>query len=692
MNMWKVIKGVLWLVAVLVLTVACSDDHDVAAPDLSGYEKVKIAVILPFGEGDTDWNNVLNWVKENIRKANKKVIPEYELYDENTVDIDAVATDLANRSDIAAIIGCDYSENTEKLAAKCVKTKKPVFTFSTSEQLQRKYGKSDFLWCLAENDIAQSELLLVQAANFGVKRVSLLASDDLYGQTFVDWFAFQASEMDMEPVDIEEFESDNIEEKCKAITQDSIDCIICVPTSVEDISKIEEALYYKYGYEGIILYSDGAYDSQLISTLGTQKAEGITGISMAADPKTGFSIAYEVEYGSYPDRGVPHVYDAVMTTCYAYRYAQLHNMTVNEAVSALLNQKAEEYGMWSAGAMGEVFLEIEGGGTPGFSGASSSLDFSVDRYSIIQRSTYMLWQVYEGKFIQLDYDARDGNSSMYSSWEWNKQVMQMFDESYVSPTTYPKKEGNWAVVVAGSRQWTNYRHQADALAFYQLLKKNGYDDDHIVLIMEDDLAYNEKNPEPGVVRHTAGGENLYHDVEVDYKLSDVSPEMLEEILLGKTDKGLKAGAKDNVILFWSGHGNKGEWAWGDDDAIKTAQLKSIVEQMSAQKKFRKMLGLIETCYAGSMAEAIKGIPGVLFMTASNAYETSKADEYSTELTTWMTNRFTTTLLSSLNNNADITLRELYYNLFSSTLGSHVTVYNAGLYGNVYTNTMEEYFN
>ena len=57
-----------------------------------------------------------------------------------------------------------------------------------------------------------------------------------------------------------------------------------------------------------------------------------------------------------------------------------------------------------------------------------------------------------------------------------------------------------AVLVAASEGWKNYRHQADVLGMYQYLKEKGYDDDHIILIMADDLAYNEKNPLQGVVR------------------------------------------------------------------------------------------------------------------------------------------------------------------------------------------------
>lgn len=50
-----------------------------------------------------------------------------------------------------------------------------------------------------------------------------------------------------------------------------------------------------------------------------------------------------------------------------------------------------------------------------------------------------------------------------------------------------------------STTWANYRHQADAFAMYQLLRQSGYDDDHIILIIEDNLASDPKNVYPGQI-------------------------------------------------------------------------------------------------------------------------------------------------------------------------------------------------
>ncbi len=48
---------------------------------------------------------------------------------------------------------------------------------------------------------------------------------------------------------------------------------------------------------------------------------------------------------------------------------------------------------------------------------------------------------------------------------------------------------NWAVLVAGSSEWVNYRHQADVCHAYQILHKNGIPDSNIIVMMYDDLAH-----------------------------------------------------------------------------------------------------------------------------------------------------------------------------------------------------------
>lgn len=49
---------------------------------------------------------------------------------------------------------------------------------------------------------------------------------------------------------------------------------------------------------------------------------------------------------------------------------------------------------------------------------------------------------------------------------------------------------NWAVLVAGSNGYDNYRHQSDVCHSYQILHKNNIPDSNIVVMMYDDIAHN----------------------------------------------------------------------------------------------------------------------------------------------------------------------------------------------------------
>ena len=84
--------------------------------------------------------------------------------------------------------------------------------------------------------------------------------------------------------------------------------------------------------------------------------------------------------------------------------------------------------------------------------------------------------------------------------------------------------------------------------------------------------------------------------------------------------------------------------------------------------------------------------GMLFITAANADETSKADVFNAEMRVWMSNRFTSTFIEQITQNRAISMRDIYYRLFINTVGSHVMVYNAVNYGNLYSADMSEFIN
>ena len=88
----------------------------------------------------------------------------------------------------------------------------------------------------------------------------------------------------------------------------------------------------------------------------------------------------------------------------------------------------------------------------------------------------------------------------------------------------------WAVLVAGSNGWDNYRHQADVCHAYQVLHQHGVPDDHIVVMMYDDIAHDMMNPTPGIIINHPNGSDVYHGVPKDYVNASVCPEIFLQVI------------------------------------------------------------------------------------------------------------------------------------------------------------------
>jgi legumain len=52
----------------------------------------------------------------------------------------------------------------------------------------------------------------------------------------------------------------------------------------------------------------------------------------------------------------------------------------------------------------------------------------------------------------------------------------------------------WALLVAGSKGYENYRHQADICHAYQILRQRGVAEERIITMMYDDVAHSHLNP------------------------------------------------------------------------------------------------------------------------------------------------------------------------------------------------------
>jgi legumain len=203
-----------------------------------------------------------------------------------------------------------------------------------------------------------------------------------------------------------------------------------------------------------------------------------------------------------------------------------------------------------------------------------------------------------------------------------------FDESVVS---FEKPSGDgqhWALLVAGSNGYMNYRHQADVCHAYQILKAHGIPDERIIVMMYDDIADNRENPVKGNIINQPDGPNVYPGVPKDYTGKEVDPDVFLSVLKGEKDKVsgkvIDSGPNDHVFVNFVDHGAPGIVAFGTK-RLKASQLNDAIMYMHDNNRYSKMVFYIEACESGSMFDELlpKNI-NVFATTASNAHESSYA--------------------------------------------------------------------
>ena len=187
---------------------------------------------------------------------------------------------------------------------------------------------------------------------------------------------------------------------------------------------------------------------------------------------------------------------------------------------------------------------------------------------------------------------------------------------------------NWAVLVATSRFWFNYRHLANVLSLYRTVKRLGIPDSQILLLLPDDMACNPRNAFPGTVYNNAARAlDLYGDsIEVDYRGYDVTVENFLRLLTDRWSadvprgKRLGSDAGSNVLVYMTGHGGKEFLKFQDAEEIGSWDLADAFAQMWAKRRYRELLFMIDTCQANTLYERFYA-PNVI-ATGSSAVDQS----------------------------------------------------------------------
>ncbi|KAL0037977.1 hypothetical protein WJX79_008146 [Trebouxia sp. C0005] len=190
----------------------------------------------------------------------------------------------------------------------------------------------------------------------------------------------------------------------------------------------------------------------------------------------------------------------------------------------------------------------------------------------------------------------------------------------------------WALLVAGSGGWGNYRHQADVCHAYQILRHGGLPEENIVVMMADDIATYPGNPHPHQIFNRPGGIDVYEGVPVDYRGPDVTAENFLSVLsgqepavIGTSGKVIKSGPEDRVFVFYADHGAPGILGMPSGPFLYADQLMDTLRAKAQNSGFADMVLYIEACEAGSMFEGmLDDSLDIYVTTAANAHESSWA--------------------------------------------------------------------
>jgi len=126
--------------------------------------------------------------------------------------------------------------------------------------------------------------------------------------------------------------------------------------------------------------------------------------------------------------------------------------------------------------------------------------------------------------------------------------------------------------------------------------------------------YNKPDPKgPGV--------DVYAGCNIDYRGKTVTPATFKDVLLG-TGAGKVLGSDEEsfVHISFFDHGAAGLIAFPKGTLHKN-ELQSILQQMSDEKKFKKLVFYLETCESGSMFEGMN-ISDIYALSAASPTESS----------------------------------------------------------------------
>lgn len=648
---------------------------------------VRIGVLLPL-TGDVNLKEPLEWAKDNINREGGIGGRQIELVykDTNTGDTARLAEELLADDSIRIVIGPPTSDDVYTLAPEFITKKKLLISpLTTSGDIIRAFGKKGYFWRTSQGDVAQIKTILSVLDTKGAHRVALLAENTTYGTTFYDWTGFFATEYGIDLVSIRQYDegSGDLEGYVAESLATNPDYIIaaCGPSDAVTIKRAID----RSGSPAKLFLADAAVNPALIQSLGAA-AEGIEGTSPTADPTTGFTVAYKEKFGHAPTDYAAPVYDALLIAAYATaRQDTALFESPDDSVRKVVYGNGTKKG-WDAQESHEAIAAIRSGTMPSIAGASGPLDYDTE-FGVDPLVTYYShWVVEEGDFrtVEVLGSAKTGVAGIagesVARSRASKSYMSLASSGTDSYIPALQKKDFRAVIVGPSRGWNNYRHQSDALTVYALLRGNGVDDDHIILMSYDDIPTLPENPLRGNIHNTPKGTNVRSGAVLDYSGPDVTAKTLKNVLTGTksgaTPVVLESNESTDVFVYIASHGTPGGIVFRWNDTFTTADFTEVTDTMSRNRQYRQMVFVVDTCFGESIA-ANTTAPGIFYLTGAAKNEPSLGAVYDMDIRQWLSDEFTASVMNILRSDPGITFRELYTAAYEKVTGSHVRMKNTG---------------
>ncbi len=259
-------------------------------------------------------------------------------------------------------------------------------------------------------------------------------------------------------------------------------------------------------------------------------------------------------------------------------------------------------------------------------------------------------------------------------------------KQFLHKSNQNKHSNNWAVLVDTSRFWFNYRHIANTLSFYHILKQNGIPDSNIILMLADDVACNPRNSFPAQVFNNQNKQlNLYgEDIEVDYRGYEVTVENFLRVLLDRHEKNvpwnkrLKTDENSNILIVMSGHGGNEFLKFQDSEELNSVDIADAIHQMFTKKRYHEILFMVDTCQAATLFNHLYS-PRVISIGSSDYKENSYSHHSDPDIGIAVIDRFTYYALEFFERKRGSNLQELFSYFDPELVHSHA-IYRSDLIG------------